>query len=240
MKLSVAVFSALVFCLFLSDCYCFFFFILHSVLSVLIFLFSSLLPPSHLHLPHFSEMRRRVVCFLVRHLLCLHFLPPRAFKFPSLFSLSLSGFLCQDEKITLVFYLLSPLWGVFPPVLRHMLLVWRLGSNETDPLRIANVLRGNRLNYAHCGGEDVHNAAVKLLKVTQYLAPEASSCLQKMKHVLLKWHTSVRSPASAVRATEGDAAQPASEDMGWRFVLADGQITELKQQPLYIRLQSSE
>lgn len=42
---------------------------------------------------------------------------------------------------------------------------------RTDPPRIANVLRGNLLNYAHCGGEDVHNSGIKLLKVMQYLAP---------------------------------------------------------------------
>lgn len=42
---------------------------------------------------------------------------------------------------------------------------------QTDPPRIANVLRGNLLNYAHCGGEDVHNSGIKLLKVMQYLAP---------------------------------------------------------------------
>lgn len=41
---------------------------------------------------------------------------------------------------------------------------------RTDLPRIANVLRGNRLNYAHCGGEDIHNSGIKLLKVMQYLA----------------------------------------------------------------------
>lgn len=41
---------------------------------------------------------------------------------------------------------------------------------RTDPPRIANVLRGNQLNYAHCGGEGIHNTGIKLLKVTQYLA----------------------------------------------------------------------
>lgn len=41
---------------------------------------------------------------------------------------------------------------------------------RTDPPRIANVLQGNQLNYAHCGGEGIHNTGIKLLKVTQYLA----------------------------------------------------------------------
>lgn len=41
---------------------------------------------------------------------------------------------------------------------------------RTDLPCIANVLRGNRLNYAHCGGEDIHNSAIKLLKVRLYLA----------------------------------------------------------------------
>lgn len=41
---------------------------------------------------------------------------------------------------------------------------------RTDLPCIANVLRGNRLNYAHCRGEDIHNSAIKLLKVRRYLA----------------------------------------------------------------------
>lgn len=39
------------------------------------------------------------------------------------------GFLCQDEKITRLLFVVFAL-RVFPLVLCHMLLVWQLGSNE--------------------------------------------------------------------------------------------------------------
>lgn len=88
----------------------------------------------------------------------------------SVLSLALSVFLCSDEKITpvcpfVVFALRVFSSGSLPHAASLTARVKR-----TDPPRIANVLRGNRLNYAHCGGEDIHNTGIKLLKVTQYLA----------------------------------------------------------------------
>ena len=98
-----------------------------------------------------------------------------SFNFPvlfaaSVFSLALSAFLCrrwkdQSCRMFVVFAL-----RVFPPVLCHMLLVWRLGSNELTHRALLMCSGGNQLNYAHCGGEGIHNTGIKLLKVTQYLA----------------------------------------------------------------------
>lgn len=51
---------------------------------------------------------------------------------------------------------------------------------RTDPPRIANVLRGNQLNYSHCGGEDIHWHQTP--QGYAVFSPKASSCLQKMKH----------------------------------------------------------
>lgn len=50
---------------------------------------------------------------------------------------------------------------------------------RSDLLRIANVLWGNELNYAHCRGEDIHNTGIKLLKVTQYLALQLPAVYRK-------------------------------------------------------------
>jgi len=47
------------------------------------------------------------------------------------------------------------------------LTVW---VRRTDPPRIANMLHGIQLNYAHCGGGDIHNTGIKFLKVTQFLS----------------------------------------------------------------------
>lgn len=58
---------------------------------------------------------------------------------------------------------------------------------RTDPPRIANVLRGNLLNYAHCGGEDVHNSGIKLLKVMQYLAPRLPAVYRRRGSLLPDW-----------------------------------------------------
>lgn len=87
------------------------------------------------------------------------------------------GFLCQDEKITLVCRFRSESFSSGSLPHAASLTAW---VKRTDPPRIANVLRGNPLNYSHCGGEDIHWHQTP--QGYAVFSPKASSCLQKMKH----------------------------------------------------------
>lgn len=102
------------------------------------------------------------------------------------------------------------------------LTVW---VKRTDPPRIANVLRGNQLNYAHCGGEDIHNTGIKLLKVTQYLALHLPAVYRRWS-TFGKLTCTCPAPALAMRLTEGRhcgcwptlASSGLWKDARWRFV----------------------
>lgn len=149
------------------------FFTLPVVICLSLFLFS-LFTPSYLHLFHFStEMRGYVVCFLVHHMVVFRldlFLPMLFRYFLSLFSPSLFQVFCVRMKRSLlsaICCLRSESFSSGSLLHAASLTAW---VKRTDPPCIANVLQGNQLNYAHCGGEDIHNAGIKLLKVTQYLA----------------------------------------------------------------------
>lgn len=76
---------------------------------------------------------------------------------------------------------------------------------RTDPLCIANVLRGNQLNYAHCGGEDIHNTGIELLKVMQYLALQLPA-VYRISGMFCQtdMHMSYGLPVLAERLSEGE------------------------------------
>lgn len=121
----------------------------------------------------------------------------------SLFSPSLLQFFCAKMKRSLlsaVCCLLSV--SVSSGSLPHAasLTAW---VKQTDPLRIANMLRGNRLNYAHCGGEDIHNTGIKVLKVMQYLALQLPAvCRISGMFCQTDMHMSYSLPVLAVRLNE--------------------------------------
>lgn len=64
----------------------------------------------------------------------------------------------------------------------------------TDLLRITNVLRGNRLNYAHCGGE-----GIQLLKVMQHLALQLPAVYTIRRTNVRRWPVWAKRPTEALR-----------------------------------------
>lgn len=168
-----------------------------SVVIRLSFPLFSLFTPSYLHL--FLYFFVSVLIFLLVFSLQMLFVLA-----VSVLSLALSVFLCSDEKITpvcpfVVFALRVFSSGSLPHAASLTARVKR-----TDPPRIANVLRGNRLNYAHCGGEDIHNTGIKLLKVTQYLALQLPAVYRRWRPVFAKLTcTCPTPPVLAKRLAEG-------------------------------------
>lgn len=149
------------------------------LIVVVFFIYSSLLcqyssnPPT----PPFFPIDERICWFIAHHMFdCpFSFSASKSDVFPLLLSLVFPlvlsvFFFCVKIKRSLLsaiccLHSKSFSSGSLPHA--ASLTAW---VKRTDLPCITNVLRGNRLNYAHCGGEDIHNSAIKLLKVRQYLA----------------------------------------------------------------------
>lgn len=185
-----------------SDCsllFFFFFFLYHvGSICLCLFHFSPSLHRTFIFVPSSAGMRRSLVCFLVIFLLVflLLVLP----SLVSFLSLALSVFQSRrwkDQSCLAVCCLRSESFssGSLPHAASLTARVKR-----TDPPRIANVLRGNQLNYAHCGGEDIHN---KLLKVTRYLALQLPAVYRRWGMFFAKLTRTFLSLVSAMRLTEG-------------------------------------
>lgn len=215
--LSVMVFTQF---LLLSNCCCFYF-IPHSIaFSTHLSLCFPIFSHHFLYLQFFSRRDERICCFFP---CSSHGSFILSFSFPcfsnvfvlSPFSPSLLQFsvLRWKDHSCLPFVVSSQSFSSGSLPHAASLTAW---VKRTDPLRIANMLRVNRLNYAHCGGEHIHNTGIKLLKVMQYLALQLPA-VYRISGMFCQtdMHMSNGLPVLAVRLSEWTTQLPAYIGLQW-------------------------